>query len=109
MGRRFPGATETLTSCLAPAFNVPCPGFRLSQLDLLAEEADQLPLGPQLVSVTVCGIRSACLWVAVKLSDGALAWMHCAAPPCGTGDGETVNVTPTFTVLDPSVKVITSW
>ena len=93
--------TLTLTSCVAPGLNLPLPGFKLSQLALLADAADQSPLGPQLVSVSVRGAGSACPCVAAKLSDCVLAWIHC-------GGDCTVRMTSTSTERDPSVKMTRS-
>ncbi len=82
-------------------------------------DADHVPASAQLLIVSICAAEAPCPWVAAKLSDCALALMHAAAVGgvivgdaaggVGVGDGgsagaETVNVTSTFTMLDPSVK-----
>jgi len=90
-------------------------------------DADHVPASAQLLIVSICAAGAPCPWVAAKLSDCALALMHDAGGGCvgvgdagggcvGVGDAgsvvdggstgaETVNVTSTFTVLDPSVKM----
>ncbi len=98
---RLPIETVTVTIWVPKFSKWPLAGLALSIHEQVEEVVDQSAAGPQSVSVTVCGAGSPCPWVAMKVREPVLVLIH-----GGVDCGNTMSLTCTTAVLDPSVKVI---